>query len=170
MALRYPPKVGEIYMCEFPPCLSPPEMVKKRPVIIVAPPRKGGPDLVTLVPISMTDPEPVEPYHAEIPKTDLPKPLWGKNGTRWAKCDMLYTLNVSRLELARTDRQGGVRTNVPGKLTHATLLTVRQAIAKGLGIHYKHLFDGAPKEAIPPEELVVEVLVNQSVTIGIESE
>ena len=75
MAIRYPPKVGEILVCEFPACFSAPEMLKKRLVVVVGP-RLAERDarLVNVVPISMTPPSECGRCHVEIPLAALPQP------------------------------------------------------------------------------------------------
>ena len=37
MALKYPPRPGTLWMCDFDTGFKPPEMVKKRPVVVISP-------------------------------------------------------------------------------------------------------------------------------------
>lgn len=137
VALQYLPNVGEIFMCEFPECFRAPEMVKHRPVIVVSPFLPGRSRLVNVVPISMTAPSPVQPYHCRIATGLLPRPLQEEAGERWAKCDMVYTLCIDRLSLVRGARSraaGGKRSYHTGRLDLAHLQAVRRAIAAGMGI------------------------------------
>lgn len=124
-------------MCDFPLCLRAPEMVKRRPVIVVNPHIPGREGLVNIVPISMTAPNPLRPQHCQIAIGLLPLPLQSQAGDRWAKCDMIYTLSVDRLSLvqgARNRSAGGKRIYYKGKLDLAHLQAVRRAIASTLGI------------------------------------
>lgn len=57
MALKYQPKEKSVVMCDFSGFLAP-EMVKVRPVIVVAKHKKNA-QLVTVVPLSSTQPEPL---------------------------------------------------------------------------------------------------------------
>jgi uncharacterized protein YifN (PemK superfamily) len=44
------------------------------------------------VPISLTAPKVIEPWHVEIPLHCIPAPARSKEGVRWAKCDMVVTV------------------------------------------------------------------------------
>lgn len=135
MALRYAPKVGEILMCEFPACFVAPEMVKTRPVVVVSPRLIGRDQLVAVVPISNTCPTPVCDHHCEIPASLLPKFMQATGGARWAKCDMIYTLSLSRLSLISDGRgKDGKRKYDNRRLDLAHLQSVRRAAAAALGI------------------------------------
>ncbi|MBB3814899.1 uncharacterized protein YifN (PemK superfamily) [Xanthomonas arboricola] len=136
MGLSYHPKPGEIFMCEFPSEYLHGEMIKKRPVIILNNKIDGRPKLVNIVPISMTAPDPVCAHHVDINRMYLPKGLRDKAGDRWAKCDMVYTMSIERLELVRGHKgQNSKRTSDKGTLPPAVLLAVRVAAAKCLGVH-----------------------------------
>ncbi|KAA6204525.1 MAG: hypothetical protein DU429_09105 [Candidatus Tokpelaia sp.] len=81
MALpKYPitiaPALGIILKCHFDGFVSP-EMLKTRPVLIVAPPMQQRPKLCTIIPLSTVIPEPKMPYHLEIamPTPLLPEPF-----------------------------------------------------------------------------------------------
>ncbi|PRH81511.1 type II toxin-antitoxin system PemK/MazF family toxin [Arenimonas caeni] len=136
MALKYPPAVGSILVCEFPPCFSPPEMVKTRPVVVLSPKITGRPDLATVVPLSTTAPSQIESHHCKVPARMLPKSLQATAGDRWAKCDMVYTLHVSRLSpvKGKRDRVTGKRDYEHAKVDLATLQELRRCAAAGLGI------------------------------------
>lgn len=135
MPLKYPPKVGQILVCAYPPCFEAPEMLKKRAVIVINPKFAGRAGLVSIVPISATAPDPVMPYHCEIPRLLLPDYMQDGQA-RWAKCDMICTLSAARLELVRKgrDRSSGKRTYENKCLDLPTLLAVRKCVAAALGI------------------------------------
>lgn len=135
MALRFPPNPGAIFMCEFPPCFSAPEMVKTRAVIVVSPKLHGRADLVGVVPISNTCPAPVCTHHCEIKQRMLPRFMQATGENRWAKCDMLYTFSLGRLSPIELKRvRGQPRQYEYPKLDLVTLQEVRRAVAAGLGI------------------------------------
>lgn len=136
MALIYPPKVGEIFMCEFPPCLVEPEMIKTRAVIVVSPKCDGRKMLWTVVPLSLTPPDPIRAYHCLVPARFLPKGMRATGGDRWAKCDMVYSLCQDRLTLCRgsKDRTTGKRVYDKGRVDLAHLQQIRCCIAQSLGI------------------------------------
>ncbi len=123
-------------MCEFPSEYMHGEMIKKRPVIVVNNKIDTRPTLVNIVPISMTAPNTVCAHHVDINRMYLPKGLRDQPGARWAKCDMVYTMSIERLELVRAHRgQNGKRVVDKGTLPPAVLLAVRIAAAKCLGVH-----------------------------------
>lgn len=123
-------------MCEFPSDYMHGEMIKKRPVIIVNNKMTTRPTLVNIVPISMTAPNTVCAHHVNINRMYLPRGLSNQPGERWAKCDMVYTMSIERLELVRAHRgQNGKRVTDKGTLPPAVLLAVRIAAAKCLGVH-----------------------------------
>ena len=57
MALKYPPKVGTLWICDFNTGFKPPEMIKRRPVVVISPRRST--ELCTIVPLSTTVPDPL---------------------------------------------------------------------------------------------------------------
>lgn len=137
MGLPYQPRAGDIFMCEFPSCFDVPEMTKTRPVIVVSPRLPGrSPTLVTVVPISGSEPYIRLDHNCLIPARLLPSFMQSTGGDRWAKCDMLCTLGVHRLRpVERGPRdQRGHRVHEYPRLDLATLKAVRRAIAVGLGI------------------------------------
>jgi uncharacterized protein YifN (PemK superfamily) len=109
-------------------------MVKTRASIVVSPRAVGHPQLVTLVPLSNTAPEPIRAFHCEIPPMFLPKFMQSTGGARWAKCDMLYTMSLDRLELPQTsrDRKTGKRQYETPRLDLDHLRRVRACIAAAL--------------------------------------
>lgn len=93
MALSFQPKVGGVLMCDFEGFLTP-EMVKKRPVVVIAR-NRANKMLVTVVPLSTTEPDVMESHHYQLPKNPVPA---YKAKKCWAKCDMLATVSISRMD------------------------------------------------------------------------
>jgi uncharacterized protein YifN (PemK superfamily) len=69
-----------------------PEMIKKRPVIVLSTVSQG---LAIVVPLSTTPPVPVKSFHYEL-VWDSPLPGWDAPSC-WAKGDMVYTVSNERL-------------------------------------------------------------------------
>jgi uncharacterized protein YifN (PemK superfamily) len=121
-------------MCAFPDCLEEPEMVKTRPVVVLTREHRGRSRLCTVVPLSTTRPEPMLDFHVRIDEQRLPRAL-GQHET-WAKCDMLYTLSIDRLDRVRSGRSRttGQRLYETGRITLEELAAVRRAIVFALGL------------------------------------
>lgn len=98
MPLAFHPSPGTILICDFTTGFQPPEMVKKRPVVVISPRRRVSSGLVTVVPFSTTPPMPVEPWHHQILSTAYP-PALGK--PMWAKADMVAAISLKRLDRVR---------------------------------------------------------------------
>lgn len=108
MPLLYQPRPGQVVMCDFKGYVVP-EMVKVRPVVVVARNRKNR-KLVTVVPLSTTAPDALEDHHHELSANPLP----GKGQiTCWAKCDMLATVSLDRLDRYKVGRGQYVTPDLP---------------------------------------------------------
>ncbi len=125
MAITFHPKAGMILMCDFSGFRAP-EMIKTRPVIIISPNHLPRPGLCTVVPMSTTDPEPAQPYHYRFEKNPMPQ----SNGAAWAKCDMVATVCVSRLDRLKVSRGIFTVRNV----TKDELAAIRGCVKYAIGI------------------------------------
>jgi len=103
MAIREHPKKGSILLCDFSEGFKRPEMIKKRPVIVLSPKIKARPNLCTVVSLSTTAPNPIMPYHAQI---DIfpPLPEYYASNNLWIKGDMVNAVGFHRLHLIGTGR------------------------------------------------------------------
>jgi uncharacterized protein YifN (PemK superfamily) len=97
MPLTFHPGVGAIVICDFSTGFRPPEMVKLRPVVIISPRRRRA-LTVTVVPLSSSMPEIVEPWHYPIAPGVYPP----ARGSLWAKADMVTTVALDRLDRVMT--------------------------------------------------------------------
>ena len=97
--LNFHPKKGTVVCCDFSKGFQPPEMVKVRPVVIITPQLPGRPKLCTIVPLSTVKPNPQQLYHHKMSNNSLPPKL--QKADCWAKCDMLYTVCLQRLDRIR---------------------------------------------------------------------
>lgn len=136
MALQYPPRAGAVLMCTFPDSFAPPEMIKTRPVVVINPQLPGRLDLVAVVPLSTTPPNPVCNHHCQIPIASMPPCMQAKATEVWAKCDMLYTFSLQRLDRFKAGRERGTgkRLFESGQLSGDQLDAVRRCAASALGI------------------------------------
>ena len=118
--LKFQPKPGSVIYCDYAGFVAP-EMVKKRPVIVVSK-HKHNSKLLGIVPISTTEPKPVLEYHIEMENIFCSLHLGGKRS--WVKCDRINVVSLDRLNLVR-DKNSGVRhaPNVGSSL----LLKVKEA-------------------------------------------
>lgn len=111
----------------------PPEMIKRRPAVVVSPrlPYRDG--LCSVVPISMTAPVRDVPYVVKLDfEAPLPEPFDSPVG--WVKCDMVATVSFGRLDFFRTGRdQEGKRKYRNLKLSEEDFERVKVGILNGLG-------------------------------------
>lgn len=122
MALSFQPKVGSVLMCNFDGFVEP-EMVKKRPVVVVAR-NRGNSQLVTVVPLSTTAPDVLGSHHHPLPFN--PVPVY--KGTQcWAKCDMIATVSIARMDRLK-DKQVRVTPQIP----QADLAAIQLCVVKAL--------------------------------------
>jgi uncharacterized protein YifN (PemK superfamily) len=128
MALKFHPKPGTILMCNYAGFVVP-EMVKRRPCIVVSPRLRHRDRLCTVVPLSKLAPSPLEAYHHEITlQRPLPAPFDAP--TMWAKCDMLATVSFDRLDLIKVARRMYIQPTLPTSDIEA----IRACILHALGM------------------------------------
>ena len=93
-------KKRQLVYCDFDGMIAP-EMIKKRPVIIVSWRYRHG--LCTVVPVSTSAPTKVEDWHYKLPKKSLPTSL--RTQECWVKCDMITSVATSRLDRVKNGGQ-----------------------------------------------------------------
>lgn len=135
MPILYPLPPGTIVLCDYSRGgFQPPEMVKRRPALIISPrlPHRDG--LCSVVPLSTTPPPKAVEYVVEINLDEAP-PEPFQDTQLWAKCDMVATVSFARLEMFRGPRlPGGQRKYIKPKLPPDVFLTVQQGVLAGLGL------------------------------------
>lgn len=99
MALLLHPKAGMVLSCDFRGYIAP-EIVKRRPVVIISPNHLKRPGLYTVVPLSTTAPDPICNYHYKLKGNPIP----GENKEVWAKCDLVATVAFERLDRVKLGR------------------------------------------------------------------
>jgi mRNA interferase MazF len=135
VSLAYYPRIGEILLCDYATGFVAPEMVKRRPVVVVSPRLRRRGELVGVVPLSTTEPQPVEKHHCLI-QLDRPLPAPFSAPSMWAKCDMFATVSRARLDRFRLGRKGGQgsRMFVSGQLNVEQIRAIKISILCGLGL------------------------------------
>jgi uncharacterized protein YifN (PemK superfamily) len=132
--LPYLPKTGEVLVCNFDDGgFTPPEMVKRRPVVVVSRKDSHERKLCTVVPISATAPEVVKPWHHPLPHLRVPG--YPDTEERWAKCDMLATVSFWRLTKPYRATFGHGRQYIGVFLHEDDLKAVRECIRHYLLLH-----------------------------------
>jgi uncharacterized protein YifN (PemK superfamily) len=141
MGIAEHPALGTVLMCDFNAGYRVPEMVKRRPVVVMSPKIHARPGLCTVVALSTDAPDPVMAYHCQIDiRPELPKP-WSSDGV-WVKGDMLNTVGFHRLDLIRLGKnQQGKRIYLLEPLSAEIIKQIRLCLlmGMGLGILTKHL-------------------------------
>jgi uncharacterized protein YifN (PemK superfamily) len=133
MGLLYYPSAGDIVMCHYDKVVVEPEMRKARPVVVIGPRLRRRGRLVTVLPLSTTEPNPVENYHCRI---ELAKPLPPPfdSPVMWAKCDMVATVSLDRLDRFKEPyHRGGARQWRTSAVTKDELKALRAALLCALG-------------------------------------
>jgi mRNA interferase MazF len=141
MGLSYHPKIGTLLICDYDTGFAPPEMVKRRPVVVISPQITKRVGLCTVIPLSTTPPENIMPYHCQIKiNPPLPKP-WDAQEP-WVKADMVFAAAFSRLNLIQEPRRRGDERNyIIYALPDDELKKIRKCLlfSLGLGSLTKHL-------------------------------
>jgi len=132
MPLKYPVVPRTILLCDYSlGGFRPPEMVKRRPAVVIAGrlPRRNN--LHTVVPLSGTPSEERNLYHCRI---ELPQPLPAPYDETvwWVKADMLATVGFERLDLFRTER------DQQGKRKYLTNLRVSEQQFEAIMVAVRH--------------------------------
>jgi mRNA interferase MazF len=127
------PVQGTIVRVDLSEGFRPPEMVKRRPCVILSPEIPGRRLMCTIVPLSTTPPEVVMPYHMEIP-FDPPLPEPYDSPMAWLKGDIVLTIAFHRLRLLFDRFDRGQRVYDVRVLDAATFRRVQACVRAGLGL------------------------------------
>lgn len=133
MPLTFHPHPGMVLICDFNTGFKAPEMIKRRPVVVVSPRPRRSNQLCTIVPLSTTVPNPMEPFHHCMDPRSLPGKLARKE--TWAKCDMLATVSLERLDRVLVGKEpGGKRIYVAEQVLDEDLEAIRRGVMIALGM------------------------------------
>jgi mRNA interferase MazF len=133
MTLSTHPLPGTILRVDLSEGFSPPEMVKRRPAIVLSPPIRGRQRLCTIVPLSTTAPTRIEPHHIKL-TLDPPLPAPYDKPEMWVKGDIVLTVGFHRLRLLYAGQEQGQRVYDIRVLDPETLNKVKQCVRAGLGL------------------------------------
>ncbi|MAZ02534.1 MAG: hypothetical protein CMN56_05290 [Sneathiella sp.] len=134
MALHIHPAQGTIVICDFNRSFIPPEMVKRRPVVVISPRFRERADLCTVVPLSTSIPDPIMPYHCELDiGTPLPEPFIETR--MWVKADLVVTVALQRLIMPFLGKEpSGKRIYDTRIITPDDLARIQNCVRHALGI------------------------------------
>jgi mRNA interferase MazF len=141
MTLTYHPNPGSVLICDYEPGFKPPEMVKRRPVVVVTPRLRRRAGLCTVVPLSTTAPDTPENYHYEL-RLDPPLPDPWNSDVCWVKADMLATVSYERLSPVRIGRdRSGKRQYYNSLVAKKGFVEIQKAMLCALNLAHltKHL-------------------------------
>jgi mRNA interferase MazF len=127
------PVQGTVVRVDLSEGFRPPEMVKRRPCVILSPEIPGRPLMCTIVPLSTSRPKILMPHHMEI-TFDPPLPDPYDSPTAWLKGDIVLTIAFHRLRLLFDRWNGGQRVYDVRVLDAATFRRVQACVRAGLGL------------------------------------
>lgn len=116
-------------------------MVKKRLGIVLSPKIAARPQLCTVVPLSLTQPAKIMPYHKLIAMPFQLPAFWGQQN-RWVKGDMVNAVGFHRVDLLRLGKGAdGKRTYQMLPVPDQLMAEVRRCVLHGMGLSKltKHL-------------------------------
>jgi len=132
MTITFHPEPRMVLICNFDTGFQPPEMTKRRPVVVLSP-RRHNAQTCIVVPLSSTPPVPPEAYHHLLEEASLPKEL--RHSPAWAKCNMIAAVALDRLDRVRDGRDDlGRRKYVAKCVSDADFAAIRAAVQVALGI------------------------------------
>jgi mRNA interferase MazF len=133
MPIQFHPGVSAVVLCDFSTGFIQPEMVKKRPAVIITPQMGSRPNLCTVVPISTDPPRRQENYHHELTALQLPAPF--DKGPNWVKADLVFSASFQRLSLFQTARgHDGKRNYMRIFVQPQDFRCIQRAVLCGLGL------------------------------------
>jgi len=136
----HPPR-GSIVVVDYSRGFVEPEMVKRRLAVVLSPDIKNRVKLATIVPLSLTPPDVIMPYHKQIDITFKMPQEWG-NHTRWIKGDMVNSVGFHRIDFLRIGKdRTGKRIYQFNSLPEAEFTAVKRCALHGMGFSLltKHL-------------------------------
>lgn len=141
MAIKAHPNIGTILTCDFNMGFREPEMVKRRPVVVISPAIAWRPGLYTVVGLSTTPPAPPRPYHSLL-VLDPPLPPPWDTVEMWVKGDMIAAVGFHRLDHVRIGRDEANRRRYRvDPLSKEQIKDVQRCVLNSIGLFRltKHL-------------------------------
>ena len=119
-----------VLICDF-SGFRPPEMTKRRPVVVVGEEGTGRVGTCLVVPLSTVAPDPVMGFHHRLDPASLPTSMRGD--LAWAKCDMVTAVACDRLDRVMNGRDAlGKRYYVTHEVVPADLVAIRRGVLVAL--------------------------------------
>lgn len=111
-----------------------PEMIKRRPVVVISPRFRQRDGLCTVVPLSTTKPRTVCEYHCQLSFDPvLPAPY--SEALMWVKADMICAVSFDRLSLPYMGKdQDGKRLYDIRHISDVDLRQVQVCVLNGMGL------------------------------------
>ena len=136
MPITFYPKPGTVLMCDFNTGFTPPEMTKRRPVVVISPRYRRSGQICIIVPLSTKAPKSVEPFHHRLDPRSLPGKLAQED--TWAKCDMVTTVSFRRLDRVFIGKKHSGKPVYTAKLViPSDLEAIRQGVVSAIGLSRK---------------------------------
>ncbi|WP_075216959.1 type II toxin-antitoxin system PemK/MazF family toxin [Mongoliimonas terrestris] len=133
MTITVHPDPGTIVRVDLAEGFRPPEMVKRRPAVVLSPPIVGRPQLCTILPLSSTEPRPILPHHLRIELDPcLPAPY--DDRVMWLKGDIVLTVAFHRLRYLFSHWANGQRRYDIRRLEAPVFSAVQSCVRSGLGL------------------------------------
>lgn len=135
MPLQHPPRRGAILLCDYGlGGFKKPEMIKKRPAVVISPRRHNQSRLATVVALSKAPNDPPDRFGIEVRMPpEVPEPF--NQPECWAKCDMVNRVGLKRLDLFRSERaEDGRRQYIDVALSNDELAEIVSAVAASIGL------------------------------------
>lgn len=128
-AITFSPVEGTILVCDFSIGFRPPEMIERRPCVVVSKERANR-SLCVVVPISST--ESTNPRAITVPIPIAKYRFLRKDS--WAKCHAPSTVSITRLSMMRDPATGRGLDTRNTMLDSADLAAVRLGVARFIGV------------------------------------
>jgi len=133
MTVSIHPVPGTIVRVDLNEGFRPPEMVKRRPALVLSPPILGREFMCSIVPLSTTEPNHVHTHHMQL-SFDPPLPHPYDSPIMWLKGDIVLTVAFHRLRLLFSGWNQGQRVYDVRVVEPDTLERVRVCVRAGLGL------------------------------------
>jgi mRNA interferase MazF len=149
VAINFHPDPGTVVICDFQGFIAP-EMVKRRPAVVISPRFRQRDKLCTIVPLSTTPPRSVCKFHCLL-EFDPPLPEPYSERKMWVKADMVVAVSFSRLRLPGQGKDAaGNRIYDVRHIGDADLLRVRECVLHGMGMgHLTEALRAADSVQVP---------------------
>lgn len=134
MTLKYHPKPGAILMCDFSKGFVQPEMVKVRPVVVLATGGRHNSGIVTVAALSTVPPKPALHHHCKIDSKHLPKIALFQGKESWLKGDMLYSVGFNRLNQIKVGQSHSGRIYFNERLGREKMKEIYGCVLHGLNL------------------------------------